>query len=880
VEPEETNTEPRVEGTSAAPPDGSVDALIERAEAATLDGKVRDLVLAACLGRDELTAAIGGSPPTAERVAAAAGATVEPNPIFLASITVAGVRGIAGDSSGAGDTGNGGGGGASGGGGGGGGASGAGGGGSGGGGASGDGSGGVRPARLGLRPGPGLTLVVGRNGSGKSSFAEAAELALYGTSRRFENREKAYERGWANLHHTGERFVEVRLVEEGQSGETVLRREWPDGADLDDGKVWAQQRGGPRVAPAELGLGEAIAGWRPFLSYNELGSLLDAGPAKLYDSLAAVLGLEEWVAVSELLGAARKELDDRRKRVDAAAKALRELLGRSEDERAAEALRALPARGAPDLEALAALSGQAAPAGSGLAGLEDLARLPALDGEALAGFAAAVREALRRLDEVAGTDADRASRIATLLEHALEHHEYDGDGPCPVCGAGRLDAGWAEATAAEVARLREEARNADEANARWDALSARVPQLLATLPAPRPVEGNAPLEAYLAQRGRFAASAGDPAALAGAIEEHLAGLAGALDEVRTSAAAELERRRDVWQPVAAAILAFLPEARAHLAEAPAIDALKRAGDWVENETLVARNDRFGPIKAQARHYWERLGQQSNVRLDDIVLAGTKTRRRVELGVSVDDKEGVALGVMSQGELHAMALSLFLPRAMLPESPFRFLVVDDPVQAMDAIRVDGLALVLAEAATSHQVVVLTHDARLVEAAERLELGATVLEVVRGEHSLLTVRTKLSPAGAYLADARAVIRTEACPADVTAKVVPGLCRNALEAACFAVGWRRLLGEGRRHDEIESALRRTEKLLPRLALALFGDGERAGDVLNEVNRRFGRDAGDLVQALNRGAHGGANGGSYAGDLEAMVRDTERLAARLGER
>jgi wobble nucleotide-excising tRNase len=51
-------------------------------------------------------------------------------------------------------------------------------------------------------------------------------------------------------------------------------------------------------------------------------------------------------------------------------------------------------------------------------------------------------------------------------------------------------------------------------------------------------------------------------------------------------------------------------------------------------------------------------------------------------VTVDGVEGAALGVMSQGELHAMALSLFLPRATLPESPFRFVVIDDPVQSMD------------------------------------------------------------------------------------------------------------------------------------------------------------------------------------------------------
>jgi len=34
--------------------------------------------------------------------------------------------------------------------------------------------------------------------------------------------------------------------------------------------------------------------------------------------------------------------------------------------------------------------------------------------------------------------------------------------------------------------------------------------------------------------------------------------------------------------------------------------------------------------------------------------------------------GAALSVMSQGELHALGLALFLPRATSPDSPFRFI----------------------------------------------------------------------------------------------------------------------------------------------------------------------------------------------------------------
>ena len=52
-----------------------------------------------------------------------------------------------------------------------------------------------------LEPTAGLTLVVGRNGSGKSSFAEGIEILLTGTNSRWARRSRIWKEGWRNLHH-------------------------------------------------------------------------------------------------------------------------------------------------------------------------------------------------------------------------------------------------------------------------------------------------------------------------------------------------------------------------------------------------------------------------------------------------------------------------------------------------------------------------------------------------------------------------------------------------------------------------------------------------------------------------------------------------------
>ena len=217
-------------------------------------------------------------------------------------------------------------------------------------------------------------------------------------------------------------------------------------------------------------------------------------------------------------------------------------------------------------------------------------------------------------------------------------------------------------------------------------------------------------------------------------------------------------------------------------------------------TSIIRSQRFQPIADQAIGLWASLRLQSNVELTKVELTGARTRRRVDLDVKVDGEDTAALGVVSQGEVNCLALSLFFPRAMLPDSPFRFIVIDDPVQAMDPARVDGLARVFAQISGTRQLIVFTHDDRLPAALHRLQIPHTALQVTRRAGSIVEVRRTVDPVNQYFLDARAVEKDDSLPDGVAARVVPGLCRLGIEAACMEAVRRRRIGRGDAHQAVE--------------------------------------------------------------------------------
>lgn len=745
---------------------------------------------------------------------------------------------------------------------------------------------GIGPAAtLEIAPRPGLTLVVGRNGSGKSSFAEALEVLLTGTLMRWESaKSTVFRNGWQNKHAGAGTTIQAETLVEGK-GPVCVERTWALGAGLADSAAWLQANGEKRQSGLDgLGWVGDLKTYRPFLSHNELEAFFGT-PSELYDLLASVLGLEDLTTAANRLNAARKERDDELAKAKQRLEPLLERLRTLDDERAATCLTALSGRNWDIPAARRTASGATPPSGT-IDALQQLRNLRVPSVGPGSDPVEDLRSAADALDRIAGTGTEQSRQLAGLLDAALNHHQAHGDGDCPVCGRpGALTGQWQEETKRQVARLREDARAAEEASAKAKQAAEQARALMQPPPLMLNEEVDGVDTASARDAWRHWATCPDGADLATPaglriLAEHIvtAGVAlmEAIATLTAASATELSRRDDKWAPLAAEITSWCADAEKAQRASEPVKALRDAKKWLVDATDDLRNSRLEPLAGQSRAIWAKLRQESNVDLGVFRLTGSANRRNVELDVSVDGAPGTALGVMSQGEINALALSIFLPRATMKESPFRFLVIDDPVQAMDPAKVDGLARVLADVAADRQVIVFTHDNRLASAVKDLSIPATILEVTRRTHSVVDVRLCLDPVQQALKDARDLSKDTGVPEDVKRRVIPGLCRTALEAAFTDAFWCQRLREGKTRAEIDAALDGKCKTLNHVAaLGISGDS-RAGDrILPTLNRWGHAGYADTYQALNRSAHR-----PYGGDVGDLITDTRKLIDKVGEK
>lgn len=789
-----------------------VEDLFDRLVADRQPDEVVDLVLAALDGWDAFDKLVEGVRPARPQPETAAGDhAVDPvEGVYLAGITATGFRGIG------------------------------------------------ATASLPLDPGPGLTVVIGANGSGKSSFAEALEVALLGSTHRFRSR--VWRDGWRNVHHQGPSLVEVAMHVPGRSGLTRLARRW-DGTDFEVSTCSVQPAAGPSFPPAELGWDGPLTALPPICASGEIEALLEREPSKLHDRLAAVLGLEQLddaiALLKERQADVKAQLDGR----DRALRLAREAAAAVSDERA-EQLGKLLRKRPPPLDEIEALASGAGTTDPRVAALEALSELDPIDLDAVSDAVGQLGAARAQLAELDTPENREASRTLDLLQWALDVHAHTDGDRCPVCGtAGVLDDDWR----ARTTELCEELRRRAE---RLQAAARQVGDLLQALSrlSQPPAIADPGLDGLDVAGLRTAWDAWHHGVADLEIGE-LEHAALALEEQRSTVVEQAERelaaRQSAWFDVVKPVADYLTAAKAAQPIEPVANLFKTTAGWLDKARVTIRNERVASVRSRARELWGRLRQQSSVELQDFQFSGTGNRRHVTFDVVVDGTAGQALGVMSQGELNALALSVFLPRATQPESPFRFVVIDDPIQAMDPAKVEGLAQVLDELAVERQVLVFTHDLRLVDAIVQLGIDATVLRVDRSPGSAVAVRPQSDAVGRLLEEAGALAGDPDVPIDVARLVSPNLCRQALETA-LARNYRRTRhNAGDQPGDIEAALRDAKGLYELAALGLFEDATKHNQVLGRLNNRWGPAAADTFKALNQSGHIGLHSNDQVIDL-----------------
>ncbi|MFF4650891.1 AAA family ATPase [Streptomyces sp. NPDC001380] len=730
-------------------------------------------------------------------------------------------------------------------------------------------------AWLNLSPRPGVTLVVGRNGSGKSSIAEAIETAFTGTNMRWHGQDATRSSNWRNLHDGTKPKIEVKLAVEGDAGASTLTRTWK-GTGVGDSEGELKRPGHAPVHLDQVDWKQALADYRPFLSYVDLDRMISGKPSQMYDAIATILGLGHLSGADDRLRREEKALDDAVKAAKDEVPGIKEALYELEDDdRAVQALLAVDVQGRPDFEAVEALvAGLPAGADDGL--LAELRAVVDLRGPDPAQVGAAVsrlREALAVVEDVRGTGAEMARQRADLLERALAHSDrHPDEESCPVCGAERvLDAAWAASATEQIAVLRQEAEAAQDAHRELHS-ATRAVQDLAQMPPQRiPAALADPWSAWTACR-----TVSDPRELARRAEETAATLADACAMVGRSAAQELERRDERWCRLATRLAGWAERARAADEGKLRLGHIRKARTWIKTLSTELREQRMEGFAEHSQRIWEKLRQESDIDLKAVSLRGAEkaTVRKLVMDVSVDGEDASALSVMSQGEQHSLALSLFLPRAATADSPFGFIVIDDPVQSMDPAKVHGLAQVLHELGEHRQVVVFTHDTRLQRAFTSQELPVSVFEVERGTASRVKVKAVTDPVAQALADARAIAGTPDLPPAARTHVLPSLCRIALENAFLDAAWIRHHRSGGSEHELQAAVGDADKLMKVAALALFGDVKRINDVVPELSARHGARVSALVRQCQSGAH---PQGARITDPHGFVNDVEALAQKV---
>jgi energy-coupling factor transporter ATP-binding protein EcfA2 len=238
-------------------------------------------------------------------------------------------------------------------------------------------------------------------------------------------------------------------------------------------------------------------------------------------------------------------------------------------------------------------------------------------------------------------------------------------------------------------------------------------------------------------------------------------------------------RRQWLRARRAAVDLFVDCWRECAAEGSAAASWKAAKKCLNDVHTHFRTERGGNLHTLTDSAVQELLHDVGLSVTSISVQGTKA------AVQVTDSAGkvVRLSMLSAGQRNALLLAPLL--GVAGGGPFGFLVLDDPVHAFDQVRVDRLARIIHGLTVDRRVIVLTHDERLKEHLLARSTDCDVRSVRRDAATgIVTAERTENMWKVLLKDARSTLHVVASHAGgVTTTpddLVRGLCRMALDNA----------------------------------------------------------------------------------------------------
>ncbi|TFD05960.1 AAA family ATPase [Cryobacterium sp. TMT1-66-1] len=640
------------------------------------------------------------------------------------------------------------------------------------------------PLVLVFDPTPGITVLHGLNGAGKSSISDAVDLALSGNTPAVTGGTAGKAALWDPVHLArgsssarvevtlssgGDRLVIATVL--GQTGETVSH------------EALLESRNG--IAKVNLGQSwhQALASHQPVFAYASLERRVQLSKdlATYFEGLLALGG--SFSALEETITLRGNASAEALKRWSAAREA--GLRGLSDvDKERSTVTTSMPLDPVPEPNISDDKDTWLRDAGLTETGLNSPS-LPSDARERLAKAATDVRSSIEEFEK-AGTTAEQvlSGTLEQLHSDAVDRHLKDGT--CPVCAT--PDSSWLTTLGESVKQHKNLATLRTKVGDDTKALGTATCELLtAALKIGTQADTTDPINA-LSSIGQSLLNKFDVARESGIATQHSVLTAtaelsdwlcsqGARDLI-TEAVARTDATKQWRIARARAVESFVTvweEDGASASESPLWSATsKRVGELRNG----LRKRRSISLEGKAGARVKELLSDAELQLKSINVLTSKASMEL-----VDQNGGqVDLGMLSAGQRNAVLLAPLL--ASVDAGPFGFLILDDPVHAFDELRIDRLANSLSKLAETRRVIVLTHDERLKEhLAARTNDCDTRLVARSGATGAVEVTDSSHFWDRLLLDARAVLDLSLSETGSTKDVtdaVRGLCRMSVDNA----------------------------------------------------------------------------------------------------